>query len=64
MKKNYNLKEWIEEYKNKFVDVKKLKKSIDEYMKNYDEQKAQVAMTINKCYSYSLTNLAGFFTER
>ena len=34
--------EWIEEYKNKFIDVKKVKVEIDEFLKKHDEDKAKV----------------------
>ncbi len=36
------MKEWIEEYNNRYVDNGLLKKEIDQYMKAYDESKELV----------------------
>ena len=35
-------KEWIDEYKNRYVDAGVMKHEIDDYMKNYDESKEKV----------------------
>lgn len=39
--------EWIEEYKDNFVDARQLLKEIDEYMKSYDELKEKVIIILD-----------------
>ena len=36
--------EWVDEYKARFIDVKKVKKDIDEFLKDYDEKKNLVRL--------------------
>lgn len=35
--------EWIDEYKNTYIDEKQMKREIESFMQNYDEEKDKVS---------------------
>ena len=44
--------EWTEDYKNSFLDEKKIQKDVDSFMQSFDEAKSKVNTSIDKVFVF------------